>query len=86
MVQGPGTNKFKQSYWLKALNWSQGLLTRVQDPKVANCEANMEPVLEGKSIGLDQNTVLNGELVIWRTKNRSRDPGTLQLKDSICFT
>jgi len=22
-VQGSGTNKFKQSYWLKALNWSQ---------------------------------------------------------------
>jgi hypothetical protein len=24
-VQGPGTNEFKQSYWSKALNWSQGL-------------------------------------------------------------
>jgi hypothetical protein len=24
-VQGPGTNEFKQSYWLKALNWFQGL-------------------------------------------------------------
>jgi hypothetical protein len=23
-VQGSGTNEFKQSYWSKALNWSQG--------------------------------------------------------------
>ncbi len=36
VVQGPGTNEFKQSYWLKALDWSQGLLTRVQYQKVVN--------------------------------------------------
>jgi hypothetical protein len=24
-VQSPGTHEFKQSYWSKALNWSQGL-------------------------------------------------------------
>jgi hypothetical protein len=36
----------------------------------------MAPVLEGKSIGWDQNTVLKGELVIWRTKHQARDPGT----------
>jgi hypothetical protein len=41
-------------------------------------EANMAPVLEGKSIGSDQKTVLKGELLIWRTKNQARDPGTLQ--------
>jgi len=35
-LEGPGTNEFKQFYGLKALNWSQGLLTRVQDQKVAN--------------------------------------------------
>jgi hypothetical protein len=45
----------------------------------------MAPVLEGKSIGLDQKTVLKGELLIWRTKNQPKDQGTLQLKDSICF-
>jgi hypothetical protein len=46
----------------------------------------MAPVLEGKSIGSDQKTVLKGELLIWRTKNQARDQGTLvQLKDSICF-
>jgi hypothetical protein len=45
----------------------------------------MAPVLEGISIGLDQKTVLKGELLIWRTKNQARDPGTLQLEDSICF-
>jgi hypothetical protein len=45
----------------------------------------MAPVLEGKSIGLDQKTVLKGELLIWRTKNQAKDKGTLQLKDSICF-
>jgi hypothetical protein len=42
--------------------------------------------LERKSIGLDQKTVLKGELLIWRTKNGAWDQGTLvQLKDSICF-
>jgi hypothetical protein len=30
----------------------------------------MAHVLEGKSIGLDQKTVLEGELLIWRTKNQ----------------
>jgi hypothetical protein len=46
----------------------------------------MAPVLEGKSIGLAQKTMLKGELLIWRTKNQARDQGTLvQLKDSICF-
>jgi hypothetical protein len=43
---------------------------RVQDPKVANqSETYMALVLEGKPIGLDQKTVLKGELLIWRTKN-----------------
>jgi hypothetical protein len=46
----------------------------------------MAPVLEGKSIGSGQKTVLKGELLIWRTKNQAKDPGTLQLKDSIYFT
>jgi hypothetical protein len=32
----------------------------------------MAPVLEGKSIGLDQKAVLKGELLIWRTKNQAR--------------
>jgi hypothetical protein len=41
----------------------------------------MAPVLEGKSIGSDQKTVLKGELLIWRTKNQAKDQG----KDSICF-
>jgi hypothetical protein len=45
----------------------------------------MAPVLEGKSISLDQKTVLIGELLIWRTKNEARDQGIVQLKDSICF-
>jgi len=45
----------------------------------------MAPVLEGKSIGLDQKTVLKGELLFWRSKNQARDQGSFQLKDSICF-
>jgi hypothetical protein len=45
----------------------------------------MAPVWEGKSIGSDQKTVLQGELLIWRTKNETRDQGIVQLKDSICF-
>jgi hypothetical protein len=46
----------------------------------------MAPILEGKSLGSDQKTVLKGKLVIWRTKNQAKDQGTLvQLKDSICF-
>jgi hypothetical protein len=36
----------------------------------------MAPVLEGKSIGLDQKKVLKGELLIWRTKNQAKDQGT----------
>jgi hypothetical protein len=46
----------------------------------------MAPVLEGKSIGSDLKAALKGELLIWRTKDQGRDPGTLQLKDSIWFT
>jgi hypothetical protein len=45
----------------------------------------MAPVLEGKSIRSNKKTELKGELLIWRTKNQSRDQGTVQLKDSICF-
>jgi len=45
----------------------------------------MAPVLEGKSIGLDQKTVLKGELLIWRPKNQVRFLGTVQLSNSICF-
>jgi uncharacterized protein YeaC (DUF1315 family) len=45
----------------------------------------MGAVLEGKSIGLDQKTVLKEELLIWRTKNQARDQPTVQLKGSICF-
>jgi uncharacterized protein YeaC (DUF1315 family) len=45
----------------------------------------MAPVLEGKSLGWDQKTVLKRELLLWRTKNQARDKGTVQLKDSICF-
>jgi hypothetical protein len=45
----------------------------------------MTPVLEGKSIGSDQKTVLKGELLIWRTKNQVKNKGRGQLKDSICF-
>jgi hypothetical protein len=36
----------------------------------------MTPILEEKSIGLDQ---LKGELLIWKTKNQGRDQGTIQL-------
>jgi hypothetical protein len=36
----------------------------------------MAPVLEGKSIGLDQKIVLKEELLIWRSKNQARDQGT----------
>jgi len=45
----------------------------------------MALVLEGKSICLDQKTLLKGELLIWRIKNQARDQGIVQLKDSICF-
>jgi hypothetical protein len=44
----------------------------------------MAPVLEEKSIGSDQKTVLKGELLIWRTKNQAKDQGTVQVKLSIC--
>jgi hypothetical protein len=57
-----------------------------EETKNLPMEVNVAPVLEGKSIGWDQKTLLKGELLIWRTKNQARDPGTLQLKDSICLT
>jgi hypothetical protein len=41
----------------------------------------MALVLEGKSLGLDQKTVLKGELLIRRTKNQARDKSTVQFKD-----
>jgi hypothetical protein len=31
----------------------------------------MAPVVEGKSLGFNHNTVLKGELLIWRTKNQA---------------
>jgi hypothetical protein len=45
----------------------------------------MAPILEGKSIGLDQKLVLKEEFMIWRTKNQARHQGKIQLKDSIRF-
>jgi hypothetical protein len=45
----------------------------------------MPPVLEGKSTGSEQKTVLKGELPIWRTKNQAMDQGIVQLKDWICL-
>jgi hypothetical protein len=53
-VQGPGTNEFKQSYWSKALNWSQDQFRGGSKTKKWQIEANMAPVLEGKSIGSDR--------------------------------
>jgi hypothetical protein len=37
----------------------------------------MASVLKGKSIDLDQKTVLKGELLIWRTKDQARDQDIL---------
>jgi len=34
----------------------------------------MAAVLEGKSFGSDQKTVIKGKLLIWRTKNQAVDP------------
>jgi len=45
----------------------------------------MASILEGKSIGSYQQTVLKGKLMIWRTNNQARDQGIIQLHDSICF-
>jgi hypothetical protein len=33
---GSGTNEFKQFYWSKVFNWSQGLSMRAQEQKLAN--------------------------------------------------
>jgi hypothetical protein len=37
----------------------------------------MAPVLDGKSVGPDQETVLKEELLIWRTKDQARDQRTV---------
>ncbi len=60
-----------------------------EGPRLKKWQIEAKPTwhlfLEGKSICLDQKTVLKGELLIWRTKNQARDEGIVQLKDSICF-
>jgi len=45
----------------------------------------MAPLLDGKSIGLDQKTVPKGKLLIWRLKNQAREQSTVELKHSTCF-
>ncbi len=49
-VQGPGTNEFKQSYWSKALNWSQGLSTRVEDQNSGKLRLNLHGTCVGGKI------------------------------------
>jgi hypothetical protein len=46
----------------------------------ANGGFKLAPVLEVKSVGLDQKTLLKRELLIWRTKNQASDQGIVQLK------
>ncbi len=86
-VQGWGTNKFKQSHWSKALNWSPRPLDEGPKPKSGKLRLNLTWHLFWRENQLvwTQKTVLKGELLIWRTKNQARDQGTVQLKDSICF-
>jgi hypothetical protein len=69
-VQGPGTDEFKQSYWSKALNRSQGLYMRVQDPKIGTLRLNLDGTCFGGKINWfkPKKTMLKGELLIWRTK------------------
>jgi hypothetical protein len=45
----------------------------------------MAPVLEAKSIGSTQKTVIKGKFLNWGTKNQAKDPGTLQLNNAICL-
>jgi len=64
----------------KAFRWES------KTKKVTNwgLKTYIAPVLEGKSIGSNQKTVLKGESSWFgEPKNQARHPGTLQLKDSI---
>ncbi len=49
-VQGPGTNEFKQSYLLKALNWSPRPLDEVQDQKSGKLRLNLHGTYFGEKI------------------------------------
>jgi len=53
-LQGPGSNEIEQSYWLRAIHWTYGLQTRVQDKKKWQIEANLHgTIVEEKAIGSD---------------------------------
>jgi len=86
--EGPGS----RDQWIQAILLAESFFIgpkpfrRGSKTKKWELEVNMVPVLEGKSFGRDQKTVLKRERLIWRTKNQARDLGTLQLKDSTCFT
>jgi hypothetical protein len=85
-VQNPGTNEFKQSQWLKALNWSPRPLDEGPRPKSGKLRLNLHDTCFGGKINwFGPKKSAKGEFLIWRTKNQARDQGTVQFKDSICF-
>jgi len=49
MVRGPATNGFKQSYWSKALNWSQGF-DEGRKPKSGKLRLNLHGTCFGWKI------------------------------------
>jgi hypothetical protein len=85
-IQGPGTNEFKQSYLSKASNWSSRPIDKGPTPKSGKLRLNLHGTGFGGKINwfIPKNTVLKGELLIWRTKNQAKDQGTVQVKLSIC--
>jgi hypothetical protein len=59
-VQGPGTNEFKQFYWLKALNWSPRLLDKGPRQKSGKLRLNLRDTCSG------------GKIIWFRPKNSAK--------------
>jgi hypothetical protein len=87
-VQGPGTNEFKQFLLVKSFKLVPRPLNNGPRPKKLQIEAKPTWHLFWRENQLvwNQKIIVEGELLIWRTKNEAREQGRVQLKvDSICF-
>jgi hypothetical protein len=86
-VQSPGINEFKQFYWSKALNWSQGPLDEGSRPKSGKLRLNLHGTcFEGKINWFGpKNSAKRRAPDLENQRIKFRDQCRVQLKDSICF-
>jgi len=84
-VQGPWTNEFKQSYWLKALNWLKAFKRRAKTKKwQIDAKPTWHMFWKENQLGHTKKNAKRRALNL-ETKNQARDQGIVQLKDSIYF-